>query len=487
MNESMNSENSSRAQENTRGKMESLYKAFNDLNWEKQKNLSVDEIIFFLNSNSPRGKFDESLCKSLLKFLGLDNSDTITVEDFIQSYMKFDLNLQNSKEEFNNKLLTKQNSLNNLEEQCNKFKDEELDSEGFCKDAKLTIEITGIDIQADLQDVNVAQILIEILYNGQTYQKFFNTSNDEDNVNKIFELKPEKKTDNFLISLKCIDDNNQVIEIGSRDFPINKITTQDECDAVISIPDENNDAVEIATISTKIIFRWSNYQYYLDKKNETEQKIEKIKKDISETDRCCKEINNIYLKNKKIQTQQNANNIQWNDKIIKPNNEASKTNYIDIDNNNELNNNEYNQALKNNMFEIKSNDNFLQNVGNIKPEMLKTLKLMGICLIGLGLLNGFHKNEFHNELLGVFVFLSCYDIFEGNLENSKLINKFNLYFCLALLFLDIIWIFTYFTEEYNEINYVGPTFLTKVFTALSIIVKGFSAVLLRNKNKILNI
>jgi hypothetical protein len=32
MNESMNSENSSRAQENTRGKMESLYKAFNDLN-----------------------------------------------------------------------------------------------------------------------------------------------------------------------------------------------------------------------------------------------------------------------------------------------------------------------------------------------------------------------------------------------------------------------------------------------------------------------
>ena len=111
---------------------------------------------------------------------------------------------------------------------------------------------------------------------------------------------------------------------------------------------------------------------------------------------------------------------------------------------------------------------------------------MGICLIGLGLINC-HKNEFHNELLGVFVFLSCYDIFEGNLENSKLINKFNLYFCLALLFLDIIWIFTYFTEEYDEINYVGPTFLTKVFTALSIIVKGFSAVLLRNKNKILNI
>ena len=34
----MHSEDSSKAQESTRGKMESLYKAFNDLNWDKQKN-----------------------------------------------------------------------------------------------------------------------------------------------------------------------------------------------------------------------------------------------------------------------------------------------------------------------------------------------------------------------------------------------------------------------------------------------------------------
>ena len=485
MNESMNSENSSRAQENTRGKMESLYKAFNDLNWEKQKNLSIDDVIFFLNSNSPRGKFDEALCQNLLKFLGLDNSDSITVEDFIQAYMKFDINLQKSKEEFNNKLLTRQNSLNNLEEQCNKFKDEELDSEGFCKDSKLTLEITGIDIQADLPEVNIVQILIEILYNGQTYQKFFNTNNDEENINKIFELKPEKKTDNFKISLKCIDDNNQIIEIGSRDFPINKITTQDECDAVISIPDGNNDAVEVATINTKIIFRWSNYQFYLDKKNETEQKIEKIKKEISETDRFCKEINNIYLKNMKIQQQVNPNEIQWNDKVIKPNNEGSKTNYIDIDNN-DMNNNGYNEDLKRNMFDNKSNDNFFKSGGNVDPKMLRTIKLAGICLIVLGLLNGFHKNEFPNELCGILFLLSCYDIFKGNLEKIRLLNSFNFYYCLALLLLDIIWVFSYFTEEYVEVNGIGPTFLTKLNVALSLILKGFSVVILRNKNKILN-
>ena len=484
MNESMNSEdNSSKGRESNRGKMESLYKAFNDLNWDKQKNLSVDDVIFFLNSNSPKGKFDEDLCQNLLKFLGFENTDSITVEDFIQNFMKFDINLQKSKEEFNNRLITRKNTLNNLEEQCNKYKDEELDSEGFCKDAKLTIEISGIDIPVDLGKVNIVQILIEILYGGQTYRKFFDINDDEQNNNKIFELKPKKKKDNFIISLKCVTDNNEMIEIGKREFPLDQIVTQDEYDAVISIPDENNENVEAATITTKIIFLWSNYQLYQEKKNDAEKKIEKIKKDLSETDRYCKEINNIYLKNMKIQPQQIQNNVQWSDKVIKPNNDASKTNYIDIDNNN---NNEYNEALKNNMFEIKSNDNFFKNAGSVDPKMLRTIKTMGLCLICLGLLNGFHKNEFHNELCGLFFILSCYDIFPENHEKTKLLNKFNFYFCLALLFLDIIWIFSYFTEEYDEVNGVGPTFLTKLIVALSTIAKGFSAVIIHNKNKILN-
>ena len=486
MNESMHSEDSSKAQESTRGKMESLYKAFNDLNWDKQKNLTEDEIIFFLNSNSPKGKFDEDLCQNLLKFLGFENSDSITVEDFIQYYMRFDMNLQKSKEEFNNRLLTRQNTLSNLEEQCNKYKDEELDSEGFCKEAKLTVEISAIDISAELPNINFVQILIEIIYCGQTYQKFFDINNDEQNNNKIFELKPQKKTDNFIIVLKCVSDNDEIIEIGKREFPIDQIITQDEYDAVISIPDENNENVEVATINTKIVLFWSKYQFYLEKKNETEQKIEKIKKDLSETNRFCKEINNIYLKNKKIQQQPNQNNILSNYKVIKPSTDASKTNYIDIDNNNDLNNNEYNEALKQNMFEIKSNDNYNRNSGNVNPEMIRTIKTMGVCIIALGLLNGFHKNEFHNELCGILFILSCYDIFQGDHEKAKLFNKFVFYYCLALLILDIFWIFSYFTEVYDEVNGVGPTILTKIIVALSVVAKGFSAVIIHNKNKILN-
>ena len=478
MNESMQSDNSSKANESNRGKMESLYKAFNDLNWDKQKNLSSEDIIYFLNSNSPRGKFDEGLCQNLLKFLGFENIDSITVEEFIQNYMKFDSEMQKNKEEFKNKLLVRQNSLNNLEEQCNKYKNEELDSEGFCKDANLSIEISGIDIKSDLGEVNVVKIIIEVIYNGNKYEKYFDPADDDNNYNKKFELKPKKKTDILIVSLKCVLDNDDVLEIGKKEFPINQIITQDECEAQISIPEENNDAIEAAVISAKIIFLWSYYQLYSEKKNETEQKIEQIKKAISETEKYCKEINNIYLKNMKIQQQSNINNIQWDDNnIIRPNNDQPKSTYIDIENNNnEINEN--NEEFQKDLFAINSNDNYYKNKDIPNPKKVSMLKMIGLCLLGLGILNGIHKNEFANELCGVLIFLSCYDIFQGNLEKIRFLKKFNFYYCLALLLLDILWIFNYFTEEYDELNGIGPTFLTKVFVGLSFVTKGFASVLL---------
>ena len=81
----LNSENSSKSPDSQRGKIGSLYKAFNDLNWDKEKNLSIEDVIYFLNINSQSGQFDPILLEKLLSFLGLDNSNSITVEDFINS------------------------------------------------------------------------------------------------------------------------------------------------------------------------------------------------------------------------------------------------------------------------------------------------------------------------------------------------------------------------------------------------------------------
>ena len=483
-NNSMESENSSRVQDGKRGKIESLYKAFNDLKWDSQKNLTPEDIIYFLDLNSQHGKFDPVLSEKLLSFLGLDNQNSITVDDFIRSYMQFDSDLQKSKEEFNNKLLTRQNSLNNLEEQCNKYKNEHLDSEGLCENAKLTVEISDIDIKVDFGDLNIIKIIIEILYNNETQQKTFDINQDDnDNINKIFEFKPKNKTDDFIILLKCVTDTNEVFEIGHKDFPLNEITQQEEYSAQIEIPDNENENNLGAIINAKILFYWSDYQYYVDKKNETELKIEKIKKTISETNKYCKEINDIYLKNMKIESQPNMENIQWGSQI-KPNNEEGKSNLIDVDNepNLKYNNDDYNQGFRNNAFDINTNDDIYRN--NINPKSLFLIKSLGLGILGLGFADGFYRNEFPNQLLGLFIFFSCYNIFGGNFEKTKFFNKFLFYLCLGLLLYDIIWMFTYFTTDSDKLlpghsNFAGK--FTKFIVALSIITKGFCSVFLFSK------
>ena len=431
-----------------------------------------------MDLNSQHGKFDQILSEKLLSFLGLENQNTISVEDFIQSYMQFDSKLQKSKEEFNNKLLTRQNSLNNLEEQCNKYKNEQLDSEGLCENAKLSIEINDIDIKVDLNDLNIVKIIIEILYNNESQEKSFDINQEDDeNINKIFEFKPRTKIDNFIISLKCLTDTNEIKEIGNNEFPVNEITTQEECPAEIFIPYNNDNNKVAAVINAKIIFYWSDYQYFVDKKNETELKIDTIKKAITETNKYCKEINDIYLKNMKIESQQDNNNIQWNSQIIKPNNDHGKSSFIDIDNNDLKINNDFNQDLRNNAFDINTNDEIYRN--NQNPKSLFLIKIIGLCILGLGFADGFYRNDFPNQLLGLLIFLSCYNIFYENYDKKKFLNKFNFYFCLGVLLYDIIWMFIFFNFENNDI-FIGGKF-TKFIVATNIITKGFSSVILFNK------
>ena len=490
MDNSAESLNSSRYQEGKLGKIESLYKAFNDLNWDSKKNLTSENILFFLDKNSQQGKFDQILSEKMISDLGLDNQNTITVEDFINYYMQFDLDLQKTKEDFNNKLLSRQNSLNNLKEQCNKYKNEQLDSEGLCENAKLSIEITDIDIKMDLGDLNVTKIIIEILYNNETQQKTFDINQDDnDNINKLFEFKPRNKTDNFIISLKCVTDSDDIFEIGQKEFPVNEIITmQDEYTAQIEIPENNDENNVGAVVNTKILLYWSDYQYYVDKKNETENKIEKIQKSISETNKYCKEINDVYLKNMNIDDKQNMDNIQWNSQIAKPNDVQGKENYDDIYNNEmnlKLNNDEYNQGFRGNAFDINTNDDLYKN--NYNPKSLFLIKNLGLAILFFGFLDGFMRNEFPNQLLGLSIFLNCYNIFGGNFEKMKFFNKFNFYFCLCILLYDIIWMFSYFNHESDKM-FAGQHNMfwgksTKFIVAISIITKAFASVILFKKIK----
>ena len=444
MNQSMESENSSKGNENKRGKTESLYKAFNDLNWDTQKNLSSEDILYFLNTNSKSGKFDQDLYEQLLKHIGLEGSNSISVQDFISAFLQFDSDIQRTKDKLSDKLLVQKNSLFNYEEQCKLYKHEKLNSEGLCENAKLTIEVNSIEIKTDLGDINIEKILIDIIYNNETKENIFSVN--EDNDGKIFEFKPISKTENFTIVLKCESDKNDIIEIGRKEFPMNEITTQEEIPVLFEIPAIDNEDNVGAELNLKILFFWSNYQYNMEQKDKTELKIEEITKNINQVNKYCNEIKDIFSKNINIEEQNlNINEIQWNDSGNKPNIKGNN-NYVDIDNNDD------NIGKNDNLLLTQSHQDSLT-TENINPKMLFYIRLIGFILLGLGLLDGFYRNDFPNQLCGVLILANFFKFFAPP-ENFKFFKKLNFYFCLIVLIYDILWIFLRFGED-DEIIYAG--------------------------------
>ena len=65
--------------------------------------------------------------------------------------------------------MQEKNNFNNLEEQCRLYKSEKLSPEGFCENAKITVEITDVDIQKEIEEIN--SIIIKVIYIDKIEQK----------------------------------------------------------------------------------------------------------------------------------------------------------------------------------------------------------------------------------------------------------------------------------------------------------------------------
>ena len=154
-NMSMASETSSKFNEESRMKIDILMSAFEELGWDSQKDLTQKEILLFLNRLSKQGQFDQTLAQKLFQVLDVNNQNQITVEEFIKGYLQFEADLKKNNDEFNKKYIQEQNNYNNLEEQCRLYKSEKLSPEGFCENAKITVEITDVDIQKEIEGINI--------------------------------------------------------------------------------------------------------------------------------------------------------------------------------------------------------------------------------------------------------------------------------------------------------------------------------------------
>ena len=502
---SLASEVSSKFNEESRMKIDILMNAFEELGWDNQKDLTQNEIIHFLNNRTPQGEFDQTLAQKLFQILDVDDQNRITVEEFIKGYLQFEADLKKNNDEFNKRFIQEQKNYNNLEEQCRLYKSEKLSPEGFCENAKITVEITDVDIQKEIE--GISSVIIKVIYNDKIEKKqlAINSKNNNLIVNEKFEFKPTSRKDRFEFIMITVNEDNVESIIGSKRFPLDQITSQEEYLVQITIPEmEGEEEISAAVINCKIVLFWSDYEFFEEKKKKSEAKLKKIKEASNKVSYYLQKIKEIYgdLKAYELNNFNNNNNINndinnmdSNDIKLKNNEYQEKrfniNNYSNFTNDNQNMATNFRAKIQNSAPIDNINDPPIEmkinNYQNITYESLpfrgkKAVKFFGTCVLLLGLLGSLKRPDFPNLVLGIFTVLCCYRGINNGLKLAILWFKNTLLFDLLLLIYDFIWLCTHYDFIY-EWNYMdGKENLIRILSviccAVNILIKAVLGALL---------
>ena len=453
-----------------------LSKAFSDLAWSNDKEIGQNEIIYFLNKKSKDGKFDNTLLNKLFQYIGIEEDTKITVGEFINLYIQFEEELNQNISELKKKTIDEQNLYNSYQEQCYKYKNEKLNSDGFSETAKLSMEITDIEIKKPLN--NIKEIILYLIYNSDKKELKFNYSPNITNFNEQnFEFKSTSKKDNFDLVLQGIEDNesNTIINIGKKNFPLEEITSQEEYSVQITIPEINKKDQIAALINCKITLHWSDYQFFEDKKKNCEIKLRKLNEASLKVNKYLLLIRQVFgLSLKNYNTEQTQatkiNDFQYDSNY--PNNESFSSkaklpqelspNPIEENNiyeNKEKKNNDnqfgigYEEAMSgyDNKINVNTKNRNRNSYKNLQAVWL--IKLLSLLCILFGLFNSLQRADYSSALVGIICFYYIYFVDKNNLAvKSK--NFWNLFLLIfgALIF-DCLWL-------YINVDFLKPLKLT---------------------------
>ena len=490
----------------TQKKMEALLNAFNEMDLDSNQELNQEELTNFINSRSRN--FDQVLINKLFTILDLNDNNSISIEEFIRGYIQFELDIKKTKNDLNNKYLNEKQNFDDLSEQMKKYQTEKLNSEGFCENASITVIIDDVNFQTKLEGIK--SIGIKIIYNDEVKETKFKSGKLNFELKEKFVFKPKSRKDHFEFVLKENTDNDETIELGNKIFPLDSTESQDEYDVKIIIPDLYDSSKEIAHINTKIIFYWSDFEFYEQKKLNSQKKLNKLENAIQKTNNYLQILNEIYGNN-------NVLNGLINQPDLNDNNNNNLNNYNNNFDGNDFNNNNINNQMKNinlnnkyidstknstnlrfknsNNSEINSqsnnnimNDNLNNNLNynNKKFSDIKLMKLTSLSVFCLSLLNCFYKNDFVNVLGGLSIYLSSLFIFL-NKNQTKNYLKYLIYLIIGLILFDLIWFILYIGKDidyYTKGNENGIKSFGLFMTFLNILLKGglLYSVLNINKN-----
>ena len=276
-----------------KAKIDSLVAGFFKTGYKSTSNINQSELIQFLNRRSSSGKFDPIISGKLFEVLSLDAMSTITVEEFINGFLQFEEEIQKNAEDFSIKLSKEEEIFSQIENDFKKYK-ESLTADGLCENAKVSGEITEIDIQKKLEGIK--EIIIKIIYNEKNEELHFKMGDISSNEleHKTFEFKPTSRKDHFEFIMKGINDRNQEFDIGKKIFDLSDINSHEEDLVQIVVPEIDNEEIIAAFIKAKIVVFWSDYKMYEKQKKKAENKLNKLTIAKNKAEEYLKKIREIY-------------------------------------------------------------------------------------------------------------------------------------------------------------------------------------------------
>ena len=163
-----------------------------------------------------------------------------------------------------------------IDDEFRRYREEHLNEEGLSDTAKISGEITEIDIKRKFEGIK--EIIIKVVFNEKSEELHFKIGdiNSSEMEHKTFEFKPTSRKDHFEFIMKGINERNQIFDIGSKVFPLTDINSNEQYLVQIVVPEIENEEVIAAFIKAKLNFYWNDVKYYEKQRRKAESKLKKL-------------------------------------------------------------------------------------------------------------------------------------------------------------------------------------------------------------------
>ena len=272
-------------------KFSTLLHSFEDLGYKTSTRIGPKEFRIFLNKRTASGNFDNLLCDKLFEILNINELSSISIEEFVEGFLVFEEEVARNAESFRIKFLKEQEIYNKILKQCEIYRRENLNAEGFCKNAKISGEITDINIKKKLDGLK--EIIIIVIFNNQKEELRFKIGGGGD-FKKSFEFRPSSCKDHFEFVMKGLNEKNVEFDIGSKIFPLGDIESQEEYFVQIVVPEIENPDQVAAFINASILLYKSDYKYYEAMLRKQEKRMKKYKNAMNKAAEYLKYVREIY-------------------------------------------------------------------------------------------------------------------------------------------------------------------------------------------------